>query len=111
MARKWAWVYVDARWKRLCAQVYEEETHCRYCGGYVDQRIPARRPMSKSVDHILDLDRGGAPFDRDNAGLAHYGCNSRAGAVALANKRHAERRARTPAIIRGTRVHVQGSEL
>ena len=67
-------------WRQLCAQVYAEETHCIRCGRYVDQALPPRTPMSRSVDHIEALAQGGAKLARDNVGLAHYGCNSRAGA-------------------------------
>jgi hypothetical protein len=34
--------------------------------------------MSATVDHITPLADGGAPLDRANVGLSHYGCNARA---------------------------------
>ncbi|MEU4590055.1 HNH endonuclease [Micromonospora aurantiaca (nom. illeg.)] len=67
-------------WRRLCAQVYATETHCIRCGRYVDQTLPPRTPQSRSVDHKVPLAQGGQPLDRRNVGLAHLGCNSRAGA-------------------------------
>lgn len=67
-------------WRTLCAQVYTEETHCIRCGQYVDQTLPPRTPMSRSVDHIQAIAEGGAKLHRDNVGLAHLSCNSRHGA-------------------------------
>jgi 5-methylcytosine-specific restriction endonuclease McrA len=67
-------------WRRLCTRVYAEETICIRCGQWVDKTLPPRTPLSKSVDHIVPLARGGAPLARENVGLAHYSCNSRAGA-------------------------------
>lgn len=110
MARKHAHIYSDPRWKQIVAQVYEEEENCRICGRYCDPRYPARTSMSRSVHHLVDLDLGGAPFDRDNAGLAHYGCNSRLGAEQAARTREA-RRGPAPQVMRGMRVHVRASEV
>lgn len=62
-------------WRRLQAQVYLEETHCWICGEYVDQTLPPRTSRSRSVDHLVRLADGGAPLDRANCRLAHYGCN------------------------------------
>lgn len=68
-------------YERLKQQVFAEETHCWICGEYVDQTLPPRTPMSRSVDHVVPLDPrfGGHPTARENARLAHYGCNSRRG--------------------------------
>jgi hypothetical protein len=79
MAARWAG-RKGRPWLRLCAQVYATETHCIRCGRYVDQTLPPRTPQSRSVDHIVALASGGKPLDRRNVGLAHLGCNSRAGA-------------------------------
>lgn len=67
-------------WRRLSAQVYAEETHCIRCGRWVDQSLPPNTRMSRTVDHIDALAMGGARLKRENVGLAHHGCNSRAGA-------------------------------
>jgi 5-methylcytosine-specific restriction endonuclease McrA len=66
-------------WRRLCAQVYAEESVCWLCGNTVDMSAAPRTPQSRSVDHVIPLTRGGDPLDRANLRLAHYGCNARKG--------------------------------
>lgn len=66
-------------WRRLQAQVYATETHCHLCGQWVNPNLPSRHPQARSVDHLIPLSRGGHPLDRDNARLAHLGCNARRG--------------------------------
>lgn len=67
-------------WRRLCAQVYAEETHCWLCHEWVDQTLPREHPMSRTVDHVVPVARGGPPIpDRDGARLAHRRCNSERG--------------------------------
>jgi hypothetical protein len=109
MARKHAHIYSDPQWPKLKAQVYEEESDCRICGRYVDRRYRSPHPMSGSVHHLVDLNLGGDPFDRDNVGLTHYGCNSRLGA----QQGHATQQAKRASaqVIRGTRVHIPVSQL
>lgn len=71
--------------ERAKARVYAEETHCCRCGELVDKSLPYRDPitgrvnrMSKSFEHLTELDRGtGDPYDGH---LAHLACNSSAGA-------------------------------
>lgn len=64
------------RWARLRAQVFAEETHCWWCGRWVDQALPKEHPMSRTVDHVHQLGMGGAPRDRSNLRLAHRRCNT-----------------------------------
>jgi 5-methylcytosine-specific restriction endonuclease McrA len=87
-------------WRRLCGQVYADpdETHCIRCGKPVDKGLvfseelpPELRRWARSVDHIIPLVQGGAPLSRDNAALAHYGCNSSHGARARWSKHRGER--------------------
>jgi 5-methylcytosine-specific restriction endonuclease McrA len=66
-------------WRTVSAQVYSEETHCWLCGRYVDQRLPATHRMSRSADHLIQLQHGGPPSERTNLRLAHLGCNSARG--------------------------------
>lgn len=66
-------------WRRLQAQVYATETHCHLCGEWVDPTLPKNHRRARSVDHLIPLSLGGPPLDRDNARLAHIGCNSRRG--------------------------------
>lgn len=56
--------------------MYAEETHCWLCGRYVDQRLPATHPRSRSADHLVQLQHGGHPTQRQNLRLACLGCNS-----------------------------------
>lgn len=65
------------KWRQLSAQVYAEETHCWLCGKWVDQTLHHLDPMSRSVDHLVELWQGGDPLDRNNCRLAHRGCNAR----------------------------------
>ncbi|WP_396027513.1 HNH endonuclease [Actinoplanes sp. TBRC 11911] len=57
------------------------ETHCIRCGQPVDKGLRGCTPQSRSVDHIIAIELGGARLSRDNVALAHYGCNSRHGAM------------------------------
>lgn len=67
-------------WKRLRAQVYEEETHCWQCGMWVNQSLHRTHPMSRTVDHLKPIARGGAGVpDRSGVRLAHRRCNGRRG--------------------------------
>jgi len=68
---------VGRPWRRLCTQVYTEETHCWLCGQWVDQTLPHNHSMSRTVDHVVELHRGGHPLDRNNLRLAHRSCNTR----------------------------------
>lgn len=76
-----------AAWLRLQAQVYAEETHCWWCGKWVDQSLDRRHRMSRTVDHVLELWEGGDPLDRANCRLAHRRCNSEKSQA----RRHRER--------------------
>jgi hypothetical protein len=68
------------RRRQLRARVLREETHCGICGLEVDTTLPAGRPDSPECDEILAVSRGGSPFERSNARLAHRLCNQRRGA-------------------------------
>jgi 5-methylcytosine-specific restriction endonuclease McrA len=63
-------------WDRMRAQVFAEEATCCWCGGYVDQRLPPTHPMSRTVDHVVALAKGGDPLKRSNLRLMHRKCNS-----------------------------------
>lgn len=51
---------------------------CGICLGPVDRELVWPDPMSKSLDHILPLSRGGS-HTADNAQCAHLVCNVRKG--------------------------------
>jgi hypothetical protein len=70
---------VGSRWRTAQAAVFDSETHCWLCGGYVDQRLSAQGPLasrSRSADHLRQLQHGGDPYARSNLRLAHLGENS-----------------------------------
>lgn len=52
---------------------------CQLCHAPVDQILMHPDPMSKSLDHVVPLSRGGA-HSPDNVQLAHLSCNVRKGA-------------------------------
>lgn len=62
--------------KDLRVQVFAEEILCWICGEWVDQTLPTMHPMARTLDHVVELARGGAPLDRGNARLAHRRCNT-----------------------------------
>ena len=64
------------RWRELSAQVFREESLCWLCGQPVDQRLHSRHRMSRTVDHLVQLQHGGPPLMRSGCRLAHRGCNS-----------------------------------
>ncbi|MDG4784342.1 hypothetical protein O7626_00445 [Micromonospora sp. WMMD1102] len=68
-------------WRKLRRQVIAEETNCFRCTGPVDKALRFPHPDSPSVDHVVDVAAGGAPLDRANVRLAHFGCNSADGAT------------------------------
>jgi 5-methylcytosine-specific restriction endonuclease McrA len=63
-------------WDRMRARVFAEESVCWYCGNEVDQNLPSTHPMSRTVDHLHALAKGGRPLDRTNLRLMHRKCNS-----------------------------------
>lgn len=79
------------RWLALAAQVYAEETHCYWCGRYVDQTLDAKHPMGRTADHVREIHEGGHPLDRDNVRLMHRMCNSEKSAQVRARRRAIER--------------------
>lgn len=61
-------------WETLRYQVFATETHCWICGGWVNQSLHHRDPMSRTVDHLKPRAAGGQDT-RDNVRLAHRRCN------------------------------------
>ena len=76
MARSWG--RKGRPWRKVQAEVYAEETHCYFCGRYVDQTLlNFRGSLARSVHHLIPPDV--APelaHDRGNLRLAHLGHNS-----------------------------------
>lgn len=51
---------------------------CQICLTQIDRELPWPDPMSRTLDHIIPLSRGGT-HEPDNIQLAHARCNSRKG--------------------------------
>jgi hypothetical protein len=73
-------VYNTKQWKQLRAQVLQEEPICHWC----------RKKPSCQADHVVELDRGGDPYDRTNIVGSCASCNARRGAIHV-NKKTAQR--------------------
>ncbi|MDR0852362.1 MAG: HNH endonuclease [Clostridiales Family XIII bacterium] len=56
-------------------RIYAGEAVCGICGQPVDKSLRFPHPMSKCVDHIIPINRGGHPSDMENLQLAHLSCN------------------------------------
>lgn len=63
----------------LAAIIIRDGLNCGICGGVVDLDIRWPAPMSKSLDHIYPLSKGG-PHTNLNCQLAHLRCNLSKGA-------------------------------
>jgi hypothetical protein len=56
-------------------EIYERDKwRCQICGKKVDRRLKHPNPLSKSLDHIIPLAKGGS-HSRANVQLAHLVCN------------------------------------
>ncbi len=73
-------VYNTKQWKQLRAQVLQEEPICHWC----------HKKPSSQADHVVELDRGGDPYDRTNIVGSCASCNARRGAIHV-NKKTATR--------------------
>lgn len=56
-------------------KIYATQTVCGICGKPVDFSLKWPHPLSKTIDHIIPVDRGGHPSDLSNLQLAHFTCN------------------------------------
>lgn len=56
-------------------KIYAAQSVCGICGRPVDFTLRYPDPMSKTVDHIVPINRGGHPSDLANLQLAHLACN------------------------------------
>ena len=73
-------IYSTRAWQRLSARVLRAwcGEHGNWCPGY--QR-PAHRATDLTVDHVVPLAAGGAPFDIGNTAVLCRSCNSTKGAA------------------------------
>lgn len=58
---------------------------CGICHDPIDPLLPWPDPMSKSVDHIIPMSRGGGHI-WSNVQAAHLGCNTAKGSLTLDSK-------------------------
>lgn len=56
-------------------RIYASQNICGICGKPVDMSLKYPHPMSKTIDHIIPIAKGGHPSDLDNLQLAHWTCN------------------------------------
>jgi 5-methylcytosine-specific restriction endonuclease McrA len=68
-------------WKKARKTALLGATHCQICWEPLDFDAPPRSRWSPSVDHIVALALGGAPFAQSNLRVVHAFCNSSAGAT------------------------------
>ena len=57
------------------AWIYATQDVCGICGRPVDKTLKYPHPLSKCIDHIIPVSKGGHPSDKDNLQLAHWTCN------------------------------------
>ena len=50
---------------------------CHVCGGWIDLNLHHGDKYSWTLDHIVSVDKGGAPLDPANTAPAHRTCNGR----------------------------------
>lgn len=68
------------QWKKLTRQVCVPGSICYLCGRPILFGLRRWHPRGPSLDHIVPLEAGGAPFDLGNVRPACFGCNSAKGA-------------------------------
>jgi 5-methylcytosine-specific restriction protein A len=73
-------LYGTRAWQRLSARVLRawRGEHGNWCPGY---RRPAHPAADLTVDHVVPLATGGAPFDIGNTAVLCRSCNSTKGAT------------------------------
>lgn len=64
------------------AVAHRDRWTCYRCGEPIDPALRYPHPMSVSLEHIIDLDRGGNPYDPRNCTVSHLTHNQSAGATA-----------------------------
>lgn len=60
-------------------KIYATQSVCAICGQPVDFSLKWPDPMSKTIDHIIPVSKGGHPSDISNLQLAHFTCNRHKG--------------------------------
>lgn len=65
----------QAQFNKNKTRIYKTQELCGICGLPVDKTLRFPNPMSKSIDHIIPIAKGGHPSDINNLQLAHLSCN------------------------------------
>jgi 5-methylcytosine-specific restriction endonuclease McrA len=68
------------------------EQTCALCGWPVDKNQPydgGRNPWAPTLEHRTPISQGGALLDRENATIAHKGCQDRQGQRLATDRRRA----------------------
>ena len=55
--------------------IYRTQNTCGICGKPVDPSYKYPHPLSRCIDHIIPIAKGGHPSDINNLQLAHWTCN------------------------------------
>lgn len=64
-----------AVFERNRKRIYATQNTCGICGMPVDMNLKSPDPMSKCIDHIIPVNKGGHPSAMENLQLAHMSCN------------------------------------
>lgn len=97
------WAELGDRRRTYAREVYRRDRDtpgyaCPKCGQAIDWALKWPDPMSRSVDHIIERQDGGALLDLDNGATLHLGCNSRKGAQRRHEREREQRRVNTMTI-------------
>lgn len=65
----------QAQFKTNKKKIYATQTICGICGMPVDPSYEFPHPLSRCIDHIIPVSKGGHPSDLSNLQLAHFACN------------------------------------
>lgn len=55
--------------------IYATQSVCGICGKPIDMELKFPHPLSKCIDHIVPVNKGGHPSAKENLQLAHLTCN------------------------------------
>jgi 5-methylcytosine-specific restriction endonuclease McrA len=90
------------QWENIQKSVWATEDHCYLGGGYINAKLnrfmkdssgevlidfqtgkKKVNPEAPEVDHVIPVEKGGDPLDRDNCRATHALCNNKKGAKFL----------------------------
>lgn len=72
--KTWRWIQLSQRIKRTRPLVCTYE-HCRY-PRTINPDLPWNHRLAATVDHIVELEDDGDPYDETNLTIVHRSCNS-----------------------------------